>query len=145
MIRRGGPQLRRVRREQRGTLFLKLLCGGDGAAYVPTISEIFNKIIISLNVCSVSHCSYWLLCCVYDSKVTIIITLKISYYFFSRLFVQTLKVLHSFIHSFIHTEHLYSASSRELLRGAPDSSTAKKSSIWNYIYSLKCRGLNEHF
>src|SRR6218665_2370703 len=26
-------------------------------------------------------------------------------------------------HSFIHTEHLYSASSRELLRGAPDSST----------------------
>ena len=27
--------------------------------------------------------------------------------------------------SFIHTEHLYSASSRELLRGAPDSSTAK--------------------
>ena len=29
--------------------------------------------------------------------------------------------------SFIHTEHLYSASSRELLRGAPDSSTAKKS------------------
>ena len=30
-------------------------------------------------------------------------------------------------HSFIHTEHLYSASSRELLRGAPDSSTAKKS------------------
>src|SRR6218665_3554297 len=25
---------------------------------------------------------------------------------------------HSFIHSFIHTEHLYSASSRELLRGA---------------------------
>src|SRR6218665_3315623 len=35
----------------------------------------------------------------------------------------------SFIHSFIHTEHLYSASSRELLRGAPDSSTAKKSSL----------------
>ena len=32
-----------------------------------------------------------------------------------------------FIHSFIHTEHLYSASSRELLRGAPNSSTAKKS------------------
>jgi len=32
-------------------------------------------------------------------------------------------------HSFIHTEHLHSASSRELLRGAPDSSTAKKSSL----------------
>src|SRR6218665_1348297 len=32
-------------------------------------------------------------------------------------------------YSFIHTEHLYSASSRELLRGAPDSSTAKKSSL----------------
>jgi len=31
--------------------------------------------------------------------------------------------------SFIHTEHLYSASSRELLRGAPDSSTAKRSSL----------------
>src|SRR6218665_3221585 len=34
-----------------------------------------------------------------------------------------------FIHSFIHTEHLYSASSRELLRGAPDSSAAKKSRL----------------
>ena len=34
-----------------------------------------------------------------------------------------------YIHSFIHTEHLYSASSRKLLRGAPDSSTAKKSSL----------------
>src|SRR6218665_1718414 len=32
-------------------------------------------------------------------------------------------------YSFIHTEHLYSASSRELLKGAPDSSTAKKSSL----------------
>jgi len=31
--------------------------------------------------------------------------------------------------SFIHIEHLYSASSRELLRGAPDSSTAKRSSL----------------
>jgi len=34
-----------------------------------------------------------------------------------------------FIHSFIHIEHLYSASSRELLRGTPGSSTAKKSSL----------------
>jgi len=32
-------------------------------------------------------------------------------------------------HSFIHIEHLYSASSRKLLRGAPDSSTTKKSSL----------------
>ena len=31
--------------------------------------------------------------------------------------------------SFIHIKHLYSASSRELLRGAPDSSTAKRSSL----------------
>ena len=38
-------------------------------------------------------------------------------------------IIHSFIHSFIHIEHLYSASSRELLRGAPDSSTVKESSI----------------
>ena len=38
-------------------------------------------------------------------------------------------VIFTFIHSFIHTEHLYTASSRELLRGAPDSSTAKKSSL----------------
>jgi len=30
-------------------------------------------------------------------------------------------------HSFIHIEHLYSTSSRKLSRGAPDSSTAKKS------------------
>src|ERR1043165_6544156 len=35
----------------------------------------------------------------------------------------------SFIHSFIHIKHLYSAPSRKLLRGAPDSSTAKKSSF----------------
>src|SRR6218665_2388299 len=44
---------------------------------------------------------------------------------------RTLFMLHrySFIHSFIHTKHLYSASSRGLLRGAPDSSTAKKSSL----------------
>jgi len=32
-------------------------------------------------------------------------------------------------HSFIHTEHLYSASSRELLKGAPDSSAAKMNSL----------------
>ena len=45
-------------------------------------------------------------------------------------------ILDSFIHSFIHTEHLYSASSRELLRGAPDSSTAKKSSMtWMWMTS----------
>src|SRR6218665_1638948 len=55
---------------------------------VPKISEIFNK-IISLNVFSVSHCLYWLLCCVYNSKVAIIITLEVI----SFLFVQTLKAL----------------------------------------------------
>ena len=32
-------------------------------------------------------------------------------------------MLHSFIHSFIHIEHLYSASSRKLLRSAPNTST----------------------
>ena len=32
-----------------------------------------------------------------------------------------------FIHSFIQIEHLYSASPRKLLRGAPDFSTAKRS------------------
>src|SRR5688572_5134120 len=31
--------------------------------------------------------------------------------------------------SFIHIEHLYSAPSRKLLRGAPDSSTPKKNSL----------------
>ena len=35
----------------------------------------------------------------------------------------------SHIHSFIHIEHLYSAPSRKLLRGAPNSSTAKKNSL----------------
>src|SRR6218665_3853333 len=44
-------------------------------------------------------------------------------------FVAAAGSCYSFIHSFIHTDHLYSASSRELLRGAPDSSTAKKSSL----------------
>ena len=45
-------------------------------------------------------------------------------------------------HSFIHTEHLYSASSRELLRGAPDSSTAKKSCtycIWHLVQMIRTR------
>ena len=37
---------------------------------------------------------------------------------------------HRALYSFIHTEHLYSASSRELLRGATDSSTAKKTAMW---------------
>jgi len=37
--------------------------------------------------------------------------------------------IESWVHSFTHIEHLYSASSRELLRGATDSSTAKKSSL----------------
>ena len=36
---------------------------------------------------------------------------------------------YALINSFIHTEHLYSASSRKLLRGAPNFSTAKKSSL----------------
>src|SRR6218665_2613875 len=39
--------------------------------------------------------------------------------------------------SFIHIEHLYSASSRELHRGGPDSSTAKKSSYpWSFSLNL---------
>src|SRR5688572_2623877 len=33
------------------------------------------------------------------------------------------------VHSFIHIEHLYSAPSRKLFRGAPDSSTDKKNSF----------------
>ena len=33
------------------------------------------------------------------------------------------------IHSFIHIEHLYSASSRKLLRSAPNISTVKQSRI----------------
>ena len=40
-----------------------------------------------------------------------------------------LSVLSSFIHSFIHIEHLYSASSRKLLRNSPNTSTAKQSSF----------------
>src|SRR6218665_858287 len=48
-------------------------------------------------------------------------------------FLHTLRVfifpLLSFIHSFIHFEHFYSAPSRRLLRSAPDSSTAKKESF----------------
>jgi len=34
-----------------------------------------------------------------------------------------------FIHSFIHIEHLYSASSIKLLRSAPNTSTVKQSSL----------------
>ena len=47
---------------------------------------------------------------------------------FSTLLFSSIDSIASPGNSFIHTEHLYSASSRELLRGAPDSSTAKKSS-----------------
>jgi|SRR6218665_3009459 len=47
--------------------------------------------------------------------------------------------VHYFL-SFIHTEHLYSASSRELLRGAPDSSTAKKSSLCLYCVCFNVIG-----
>src|SRR6218665_2483691 len=86
MIRRGGPHWRRARRGQRGTLFLKLLGGGDGAAYMSP--EIFNK---------------YKLKCLQCFQLFVL-----AYYIVSRLLVQTLKVL-----------------------------------IWNY--SLKCRGLNEHF
>ena len=46
-----------------------------------------------------------------------------------KMIVKTQPFFQFQIHSFIHTEHLYSASSRELLRGAPYSSTAKKSSL----------------
>src|SRR6218665_2238559 len=35
----------------------------------------------------------------------------------------------SFIHSFIHIEYLYSASSKKLLRSAPNTSTVKQSSL----------------
>ena len=34
-----------------------------------------------------------------------------------------------YFHSFIHIEHLYSASSRKLLRSAPNASTVKQSSL----------------
>jgi len=34
-----------------------------------------------------------------------------------------------FIHSFIHIEHLHSASSRKLLRSAPNTNTVKQSSL----------------
>src|SRR6218665_1910620 len=37
--------------------------------------------------------------------------------------------IHSFIHSFIHIEHLYSSSSRKLLRSALNTSTVKQSSL----------------
>ena len=37
--------------------------------------------------------------------------------------------MYVYIHSFIHIDHLYSASSRKLLRGAPDTSTIKQSSL----------------
>ena len=41
------------------------------------------------------------------------------------------------IHSFIHIEHLYSASSRKLLRSAPNTSTVKQSSHRCHSYSSK--------
>src|SRR6218665_3641879 len=37
------------------------------------------------------------------------------------------------IHSFIHIEHLYSASSRKLLRSAPNASTVKRNSACIYF------------
>ena len=52
-------------------------------------------------------------------------------------------IFHSFIHSFIHIKHLYSASSRELLRGAPDSSTAKKIIIYIIAFRTSCFHFNK--
>ena len=46
-----------------------------------------------------------------------------------QIFVVAAVAVVVVVHSFIHIEHLYRASSRELLRGASDSSTAKKSSL----------------
>jgi len=43
--------------------------------------------------------------------------------------VETISIFCRCLNSFIHIEHLYSASSRELLSRAPDSSTAKKNSL----------------
>lgn len=60
---------------------------GDGDAYVPQISEIFNK---NINFYIVSKCSYWLLCCVNSCKVPIL-RLKLPIVSFS--FVQTVKTL----------------------------------------------------
>ena len=44
--------------------------------------------------------------------------------------------IHSFIHLFIHIEHLYSASSRKLLRSATNTSTVKQSSIVRHYFVL---------
>jgi len=38
-----------------------------------------------------------------------------------------------FIHSFIHIEHLYSASSRKLLRSAPNTSMVKQSKLSSLV------------
>ena len=62
---------------------------------------------------------------------------------FSFSLYSSWHTIHSFI--LIHTVHLYSASSRELLRGAPDSSTAKKSSlhVCLNIFSIGSQGFCE--
>src|SRR6218665_2635390 len=50
----------------------------------------------------------------------------LAYYLVAR---RLWSQLHSFIHSFIHIEHFCSASSRKLLRSAPNTSTVTQSSL----------------
>src|SRR6218665_2021258 len=44
---------------------------------------------------------------------------------------------YSFIHSFIHFEHFYSAPSWRLLRSAPDSSTAEQESFYMSVKGVR--------
>ena len=54
---------------------------------------------------------------------------SIIFYMLRCLYLDTMRWTDPFIHSFIHYMNLYSTSSMLLLRSAPDSSTAKKSSF----------------
>ena len=67
---------------RRRTVPSKRLGGGDGDAFV---SPKFLQYFIKYKFLQCSHCSHWLLCCVYSSK-SCNITWEIAYYFVFYLF-----------------------------------------------------------
>jgi len=100
----------------------------------PPFRHLFPKIRKSLEIYYNSH-----RCCasaITASNSLSILRTKASAFAFSPLVNNTNSFINPSlsppawpIHSFIHTEHLYSASSRKLLRDPTDSSTAKKSCL----------------
>src|SRR6218665_2214748 len=92
------------------------------------ILELFNhRLSFSYHISNLSRSSFMHIRDL--RRIRFMLDFKIVSTIASSIVHSKLDYCNSLFHSFIHTEHLYSASSRELLRGAPHSSAAKKSSL----------------